>query len=207
MNATVLIPVKTLKNAKSRLAEYISQTQRETLTLLMLRHVIKIVNSADKELEIFVVSFDKKVIATADSLGVKSISEKISGHNQALTFAARQINQNKPVVTLSADLPLLSTTDIKHILLLSQKNDIVIASSKEKTGTNAIIMKRPLLIPYQFGKNSLTKFISSAKEHSLNVTIYFHQSFAFDVDTIKDFEELQTINPKLLQDFKINGVI
>ena len=207
MNATVLIPIKALKNAKSRLAKHINPEQRELLTLLLLEHVIKIVKAVDNDLEIFIVSFDKKVIETANVLGIKSISEKISGHNRSLTFAAKKIDQNKPVLTLSADLPLLTKNDIEQLFLLSKKNDIVLAQSKEKTGTNAVMMKTPLLIPYQFGENSLIKFISSAKEQSLTVKTYFHDSFAFDIDTIKDLEKLQKINPKLLQDFKIERVI
>jgi len=207
MKATVLIPIKALKNAKSRLAGFIDPTQREKLTLLMFEHVIKTVKTVDDQLEIFVVSFDKKAITTAESLGIKSISEKISGHNRALTFAAKKINQNIPVITLSADLPLLTNADIKQMLTLSKRSTIVLAQSKEKTGTNAIIMKRPLLIPYQFGEHSLAKFIDSAKKQSLTTTIYFQKSIAFDVDTITDLQELQTINPKLLQDFKISGVV
>jgi 2-phospho-L-lactate/phosphoenolpyruvate guanylyltransferase len=207
MNATVLIPIKALKNAKSRLAKHINPKQREQLMLLLLKHIIKTVKAVDNDLEIYVVSFDKKVIKTANLLGIKNISEKISGHNRSLTFAAKKINQNKPVLALSVDLPLLTKTDIEQLFLLSKKNDIVLAQSKEKTGTNAVIMKTPLLIPYQFGENSLIKFISTTKEKSLTVKTYFNDNFAFDVDTIKDLEELQKINSKLLQDFKIKRVL
>lgn len=188
MKATVLIPVKSLTSAKSRLARYLTSIQREKLVLEMLQHVIKTIKAADDQFEIFIVTLDQKVELLAKSLGVSVIQEKNPGQNRALTFAAKQINQNLPLLTISEDLPLLMTDDIKKLFLLIKNADFVLAPSKEKTGTNAILMQKPMLLPYQFGKNSLNKFISSAKKQKLKYFLYDSKTIAFDIDTLEDIQ-------------------
>ena len=193
MKATVLIPVKSLQYAKSRLAKHISANQKETLVLSMLEHVIKTVKATDKELEIFIVSYDPKIIALANLLGIKCISKKISGLNSSLTYAAQQVNQDIPLLTLSADLPLLKSDDVLQILSLGKNNDIILAPSKEKTGTNAILVKKPLMIPYTFGRKSLMKFTTEIEQQSLSYKTYFDETIAFDIDTPDDIEKLKKI--------------
>jgi 2-phospho-L-lactate guanylyltransferase len=193
MKATILIPAKTLASAKSRLTKHLSREKREKLVLEMLQHVIETVKASDSQYEIFVVTNDQKVETLANSFETKIIQEKNPGQNRALTFAAKQINQHMPVLTISEDLPLLKSSDIKNLFLLMKDTDIVLAPSKEKTGTNAILMRQPLLIPYQFGKNSLTKFISSTKNEKQRYKLYEKETIAFDIDTVQDLEKMQTI--------------
>lgn len=194
MKATILIPVKTLASAKSRLTKFLSTDKREKLVLEMLQHVIETIKTSDAQYEIFVVTNDKRVETLAKKFDTKIIHEKNPGQNRALTFAAKQINYHAPVLTISEDLPLLKSDDIKNLFLLMKETNIVLAPSKEKTGTNAILMRKPLLIPYQFGKNSLSKFITSAENNKYNYKLYENETIAFDVDTVQDLEKIQTIS-------------
>jgi 2-phospho-L-lactate guanylyltransferase len=188
MKATVLIPVKSLTSAKSRLTKYLTAFQKEKLVLGMLQHVIETIKKTDEHFEIFVVTMDPKIQNLAKSLNAKIISEKNPGQNRALTFAAKQLNRDIPLLTISADLPLLKTNDIKNLFLLMKAKDIVLAPSKEKTGTNAILMQRPMQVPYQFGKQSLDKFIHSAEKQKLRYQLYANKTIAFDIDTIQDMQ-------------------
>jgi 2-phospho-L-lactate guanylyltransferase len=194
MKATVIIPVKVLPAAKSRLAEYVNNEEREALVLTMLRHVLQTVKAADDELEIVVVSTDQKVYALATSLGIKTIPEKIIGHNHALRYAANQLDPSLPLLTISADLPLVKPHDINHIFLLGKTNDVVLAASKEGTGTNALLLRKPLLLPYLFGTNSLGKFVTAAEKQHLKYSIYNSASIAFDVDTIDDLKNSEFLH-------------
>lgn len=189
MKTTVLIPVKALTDAKSRLADYLTDKEREKLVLEMLRHVLQTVKSANADLNPILVSSDKKICVLAASLQVKTFPEIVSGHNEALTKAAEQVDPSIPLLTLSADLPLITLHNIEKMVTLGQSQEVVLAPSKEGTGTNALLLRKPLLLPYVFGINSLKKFISEAKKEKLSYALYQDPSIAFDVDTIKDIQD------------------
>src|SRR5438876_12251497 len=120
-----LITVKSLTYAKSRLSPYLTQTQRETLVLDMLHHVLRTLpNSGLLEL-VSVVSPDKDVLQLARQWGAQALPEEVFGHNPALQAAAlRQqrvgipstlspnIVADSALLTISADLPLLEISDI-----------------------------------------------------------------------------------------------
>jgi len=190
MNATVLIPVKSLTYAKSRLAGYLNISEREQLVVSMLIHVIEILKISDNQFTIYIVTSDPKVKKLANSIKVNIIQEKNTGHNQALTYAAKQIDQNQPLLTISADLPLVDVSDITQLFSLLKNSDVVLAPSKEETGTNAILMRKPLVVPYRFGKESLKKFITEIKGNKLKYHLYNNETIAYDVDTEKDLKKL-----------------
>lgn len=204
MKASVLIPVKSLDAAKSRLANKLSKYQRVTLITLMLRHIILTILSYDPNISVFVVSKDTNILKLAASLKVHSILEKNTGHNIALKDAAQQLNQSLPILTISADIPFLTKDDLKNMFTLLKTFNCVLASAKEKTGTNAILLKKPLTIPYLFGKNSYEKFKTEIGKKNLSYTTYRNDTISFDLDTNADYIYFkETLNTKniLLQKY------
>ena len=90
MTYRALIPVKSLTEAKSRLAADLSQQQRAELVLAMLHHVIQALQSVDEFTSIAVVSPDQRVLQQATAWGVQAYQEEQHGHNPALEAAARK---------------------------------------------------------------------------------------------------------------------
>ncbi len=185
MKVNVLIPVKLLANAKSRLSKQLSIEQREALVLSMVSHVIATLIHSKVCDDIYLVSKDKKVASLAKEFGVKTLFDKTTTHNKALTEASLLV-ESKPLLVISSDLPLVTTQNVQDMVTLLGKYDIVFASSKEQTGTNAIAMKKPLLLPYLFGRNSLKKFEKCAKNNNLSYYVYVNNTTAFDIDTMDD---------------------
>jgi 2-phospho-L-lactate guanylyltransferase len=183
-----LIPVKTLREAKSRLAPYLTETQRAMLVLDMLRHVINVLQ-ASKSLEtISVVSPDPHVLQQVQAWGARALVEEAQGHNPALTAAAQkeQVSGATALLTLSADLPMLQAYDIQHMIEQSHHHQIVLAPSYEGTGTNALLVRPPLAVPYVFGPGSLQRYQAVAQQRHLSNTLYTSRGTTFDVDTIND---------------------
>ena len=112
----VLIPVKSLSAAKSRLAGYLSLEERKKLMLQMLTHVITTIKSCETITQIAIVTPDKSVIQLAKQNGIKILPEEKPGYNEALTYAAQHENEH-PLLTIAADLPLVTTQDILHTVL------------------------------------------------------------------------------------------
>jgi 2-phospho-L-lactate/phosphoenolpyruvate guanylyltransferase len=188
-----LIPVKSLAEAKSRLATHMTQEQRSRLVLTMLHHVLCILQGSGLLEQISVVSPDERVLASVRAWGAQPLVEEQHGHNPALhAAAARELATGATaLLTISADLPLLRSQDIRSMLEASQRHDVVLAASQDGTGTNAILVRPPLALPYVFGTHSLQRYLEEAKQRHLSATLYKSSGTAFDIDTIEDVTTLR----------------
>jgi 2-phospho-L-lactate guanylyltransferase len=197
MKYSALVPVKALAQAKSRLAPHLSNRERESLVLDMLAHVLHILRSSEQFETISVVSEDRRVLSLAAQWGAHPSLEEQHGHNPALSAAAmRELADGvKALLTISADLPLLTVSDVTAMCTLAEQFNVVLAPSREGTGTNALLTRPPLAIPYLFGTNSRERHLEAAHEKYLSSVLYHSCSLAFDVDTVEDVHELQRMNP------------
>lgn len=209
MKYTALIPVKTLDMAKSRLAPHLSRQQRATLVLEMLRHVLQTLHTSEAFEQIYVVSADPSVLTLAQDWGAQPLRETQQGHNPALQEAAHTIRerstwqhetwaawhpqeqQERALLTISADLPLLAQEDIILLLKAAEQAQVVLASSSDGTGTNALLTRPPLVLPYLFGPNSLAAYIQAAQQARISSTLVQSAHLALDIDTFADLQTLE----------------
>jgi 2-phospho-L-lactate/phosphoenolpyruvate guanylyltransferase len=198
MKHNALIPVKSLITAKSRLALSLSQHQRERLVMNMLHHVLCVLIDSELFEQVSVVSSDDQVLEQACIWGAQAITEEQHGHNQALYAAALREKTVgvTALLTISADLPLLTTQEIRCFLEQSRQNEVVLAPSRDGTGTNAILVRPPLAVPYVFGPDSLQSYIEAARQRHLRYSTYDTIGMALDVDTIDDLDEVNIQNNK-----------
>ena len=196
MKYTALVPVKSLATAKSRLELSFSQYQRQTLVLDMLHHVLSTLLDSELFEHVSVVSPDNQVLEQARLWGAQALSEEQHGHNPSLHAAALREKAEgvTALLTISGDLPLLSTQEIRCFFEQSRQYEAIFAPSRDGTGTNAILLRPPLAIPYIFGQNSLHHFVEAAKERHLSYTTYHSTGLALDIDTIDDLRELEVLN-------------
>ena len=190
-----IIPVKSLSEAKSRLAPHFTQHQRETLALDMLRHVVQTLCASQEFELVTVVSPDMRVLEKARIWGARASLEERSGHNPALHMAAlRELAEGAgALLTISADLPLLTPGDIDVMVERSTRFDVVLAPSMDETGTNAVLARPPLVVPYLFGVNSLEKHLRAARRRGLSTSLYASRGLSLDIDIIEDVQELERI--------------
>jgi 2-phospho-L-lactate guanylyltransferase len=198
MKNNALIPVKSLLIAKSRLSSSFTQPQRERLVLDMLHHILYILLDSELFDKVSVVSSDKQVLEKSYFWGAQAVAEEYHGHNQALHGAAlREISEGATtLLTISADLPLLTTQEIRCFYQQSLQHDVVLASSRDGTGTNAIMVRPPLAVPYVFGPGSLQSYVEAAKQNHLSYSKFHSIGLAFDIDTIDDLDEVEIYNSK-----------
>jgi 2-phospho-L-lactate guanylyltransferase len=154
----------------------------------MLQHVINVLRGSKSLETISVVSPDPNVLQQVQLWGVHALLEEAQGHNPALTVAAQKelAAGATALLTLSADLPLLHTYDIQQMIEQSQRYEVVLAPSYEGTGTNALLARPPLAVPYVFGPGSLQRYQAEIQRRSLSSTLYISPGTRFDVDTIDD---------------------
>jgi 2-phospho-L-lactate guanylyltransferase len=229
MKYSALVPVKSLVQAKSRLAPHLSAHQRATLVLDMLQHVIHTLCDSEVFEQVYVVSADAQVLELASHWGAEALRETQTGHNPALQAAALTIMERaswraglyetwftlsqaagrstqpeartlqtlrtEALLTISADLPLITPEDIRQLAYLAECYEVVLASSSDGTGTNALLLRPPLALPYLFGVNSLPAYVQEARRRNLSVTLCRNPRLGFDVDTSIDVHQLEQAHP------------
>lgn len=209
MKYTALIPVKTLAHAKSRLSAHLSPGQRSRLVLDMLQHVIQTLNESELFERVYVVSADPQVLELVQQWDAEPLRETRPGHNPALQSAAQIIHERAAwrhglngeilrdtfgLLTISADLPLITQADIAALLAQAETSQIVLAGSSDGTGTNAVLMRPPLALPYLFGPHSLPAYIQAARQRQLAYTLVENAHLALDIDTLNDLHALEQHN-------------
>ena len=95
------------------------------------------------------------------------------------------------LLTISADLPLLAQEDIFALIQAAEDHQIVLASSSDGTGTNALLARPPLALPYLFGPNSLPAYIQAAQTSKLSYTLVQTAHLGLDIDTLADLKQLE----------------
>lgn len=98
------------------------------------------------------------------------------------------------LLTISADLPLLAQADLRALLAQAQHASVVLAPSSEGSGTNAILMRPPLVLPYLFGPDSLAAYIQAARRRRVSYTLLHTANLGLDIDTPDDLHELEQQN-------------
>ena len=198
---TALVPVKSLDQAKSRLATHLTQEQRASLVLDMLYHVIYVLQTSNVLHHISVVSLDQRVLDQAQAWGAHIRIEEDRGLNPALTTAAKRefAEGATALLTLTADLPLLQISDIHGMIEQSKHHTVVLAPSYDQTGTNAFLVRPPLALPYLFGPGSLQHYLSESRIRQLSSSLYSSIGLGLDIDTSEDLaifrEQLLSLHP------------
>src|SRR5215831_19985250 len=116
---SVVIPVKVLARAKSRLAG-LAAADREAVALAMAADTVAAAVACQAVGDVVVVSDDMAIRSEAESLGADVIADRPSaGLNQALSAGAEYAAASWPgrgLAALTADLPALSATELEAAL-------------------------------------------------------------------------------------------
>jgi 2-phospho-L-lactate guanylyltransferase len=156
----------------------------------MLHHVIDVLQESHSLEKVAVVSPDTYVLARVQAWGAQPLMEEQQGLNPALSAAAqREIATGATaLLTIFADLPLLRPSDVQNMIEQSHHYTIVLAPSQDGTGTNALLARPPLAVPYVFGPDSSQRYVNEAKQRDIAHVLYSSIGTALDIDTIHDLE-------------------
>ncbi len=198
MSLFAVVPVKDLGSAKSRLSPALDSVERVDLTLHMLDHVLSTLRKACVE-NVCVVSPNSAVLDTARERGASPLSQESQGLNPALEEARLwAIRQGaSTLLVLPADLPLLTAPDILA-LLEEGKPGVGISPDKARTGTNALLLQPPDVLPFAFGPGSFEAHLRLARERGLDVSVHDLPNLAFDLDTAEDLERVESLGGRRL---------
>ncbi|GAB1421674.1 2-phospho-L-lactate guanylyltransferase [Anaerolineales bacterium] len=190
MSLWVIIPVKPLNLAKTRLADVLTPSQRYEFAQSMLLQILSVVTSVPHLAGTLVISRDTKALSLARDFGAKTIQETgNSSLNEALTRATQVVRMwgGEAVIIIPADLPFITAYDLQEIIAIGSRiTGIVVGTDLEGTGTNIMMMRPPGLIPYYYGANSFNLHIQAANELAVQHRIYEADNLLLDIDVPED---------------------
>ncbi len=192
MSVWAIIPVKPLRLAKSRLSAMLTPEERQHFAEVMFRHVLGVLQSVPQITGTLVISRDNHALAVAREYGAKTIQESGTPElNPALMRATSVIAswRSEAVLILPADLPLVSANDIIDIVRLGQEvPSVVIATDRNKDGTNALYIRPPGLIEYAYGPGSYQRHGVLARDAGAVVHVYESERLLQDIDLPEDID-------------------
>ena len=177
----MLVPLKALDRAKSRLADALSADERAELMRSLLERVVGVVREAGVE---------RITVVTAEPIeGYDIWLDRGLAWNDALAAAAAEVVTTPIVAVISADLPLVQPDEVEELLEATPAQGIAIARALDG-GTNAVSMRPPGLVRTHFGEPQ-----SAAVHAGLGVehVVVDLPGLAFDVDTPEDLARMQAV--------------
>jgi len=190
---SAVVPVKDLWGTKSRLTPILDPGARAGLTLYMMGRVVRAIAEAGVE-DVCVVSPDWIVLEEAKRRGATPLVQESRGLNPALEEGRRRALGlgASTLLVLPADLPLLDEGDVRAVLQeAGEGSSAVISPDGMRSGTNALLIQPPDVLPFAFGADSFEAHLGAARRRGLDVRICERPHLAFDLDTAEDLGRLR----------------
>jgi 2-phospho-L-lactate guanylyltransferase len=179
---SVLVPIRSFDDAKSRLADVLDGDARRELARSMAAAVV----AAAGELPVFVVTDDERVARWAEATGAGVIAPDVQGLNesvQAATEVRREAGDQR-VIIAHADLPL--ATDLGVVT----GRGVAIAPDRHGDGSNVLSLPTDVGFVFRYGPGSYEAHRREAARCRLPVTVVHDPGLSLDVDHPEDLVEL-----------------
>ena len=210
MEVVAVIPVKSLNDAKSRLAPHLTDAQRRRLVAAMLRQVIRAAQAASAEVWVLGADDSTRPVALAEDTGWRQ--EAGANINESLFLAFEEVwAAGKSPLFLPGDLPFLQPEDLIDLISTAGdypsvgsvreptlRSQITLSPARNGGGTNGVFIPHPLPFRFQLGPDSFSRHLREACIHGLKPRIHASPGLARDLDTWEDLREYEAQQPGFL---------
>lgn len=149
----VLVAVKHLPAAKSRLAPALGQRERSALVLAMLTDTVSAALRSPVVGTVHVVTADPTVVDAARAAGTVALHDPTSTLNDALAHAASRLDPGLPVLALQGDLPALRPAELTAAVAAAAGGRAAVPDAAG-TGTTLLIAPAGTALDPRFGPGS-----------------------------------------------------
>lgn len=183
----VVVPVKRLDVAKSRLGAY-GDPARRRLALAFAADVVSAARGCAVVIEVLVVTDDPGAAAVLSALGARVVADDPdAGLNPALAHGADLLRAAEPslgIVTVSSDLPALTPQDLSAALADVPRGGRAFVADSAGTGTTLLAAAPPALLTPSYGPGSSRRHRDSGA-----LELPGTPALRRDVDTPQDLRE------------------
>jgi 2-phospho-L-lactate/phosphoenolpyruvate guanylyltransferase len=192
VRTAAVVPINQLRSAKSRLARYLSESDRRELVYWMAAHVLTSLRRSHCVDHIALVSPDVEVLAWAEDRDVVPLYQESGGLNAGLELGrswAHSVGAESLVVLLG-DLPCLTPEEAARFIESGRLHPLVLAPDRMTEGTNGLLLHLEVQLPFAFGERSLVRHQELARERQITPLLFQAPGLSFDVDSYADLSML-----------------
>jgi 2-phospho-L-lactate guanylyltransferase len=194
----VILPVKDLVRAKTRLAGVLAPHERRALAQAMVEDVLSVLVSVHRLDGILLVSDDPAAELIAHKYAIDVVAETelacAAGLNPVVEAATSLLRERGVVdiMVMHADLPLLQAEDVEAILERQRENavDLVLVPDLAGTGTNVMAFTGAGHPGFSYGPGSCQAHQASAVQLGLSCELMTNRRLGLDVDIPGDLLHL-----------------
>ena len=205
----ILVPFKTLREAKQRLSGVLDTHQRAALAAAMLEDVLTTLVACPARPRVSVVTGDVWAGQTARRFGFDVIRDEVNGgESAAIEMATRLCEASGAAWTLvlPADIPLIKAAEVEAILAFALREGSVLVPAADGRGTNAALRRPPGLFPLRFGNDSFLPHRAAAQATRKPCMVLKLPGVALDIDRPADLAAVlerpgETRTQRLLRDW------
>jgi 2-phospho-L-lactate guanylyltransferase len=190
-----ILPIKTLDDAKTRLAEELDPRPRRALVEAMFSDVLVALRRATLVDQVLVISRDHNAQRIAAGYGAMVADDDDSGHNDAASRGierAIELGADR-VILVPGDCPLLDPGQLDALLRREvTPPSLLIVPDRHGSGTNALVLDPPDAMKPSFGPGSHARHHRHASAAGVNAQTVEVASLALDLDTPEDLQAVET---------------
>jgi len=191
--AWAIVPVKPLALCKLRLASVLRADDRRSLSLAMLQDVVTTLQQVRALGAVAVVSRDEEVLGFVRGFGIRTLRETGSGENAAVAAVARSFGAQgcATLLVVPADVPLATPAEFSTLVQARRaEHTVTLVPDRARTGTNAMALSPPTVIPPLFGHDSLARHRHAALQAGAACRVIDLHGLGLDIDRPADLAEL-----------------
>ena len=194
MSALAILPIKTLDDAKTRLAEELDPRPRRALVESMFSDVLVALRRSKLVDQVLVVSRDHNAQRIAGGYGAMVADDEDSGHTDAALrgiAVALELGYER-VLLVPGDTPLLDPVELDDLIGRQVEPPFVlIVPDRHGTGTNALLLQPPDVMKPSFGPGSHDRHHRHAAAAGITAQTIEVPSLALDLDTPEDLQAVE----------------
>lgn len=190
----ILVPVKRLEDAKTRLEPVLGRDQRKRLSRALARDTVEHLRQLKTRANVAVVTSDPEVKTCAGEKGVHVCPEPEPAANLGEIVdragSRRWYQPEAGLLVFPVDLPWVTPRSIEALLQECTSEPAVVVPDRQRKGTNALWRKPADLFPCQYsGTSSFRSHRRVARSSGHTPAVNPDPLFGFDLDTAEDWEQ------------------
>lgn len=177
----VLLPLRSLREGKLRLAQAYDEATRARL----IDHMASTVVAAAHDLDVLVVHEDPDVVEWAESRGAQTICPSAPGLNTAITEGRDFLRQQgyQRLIVAHGDLPLAD--DLRRV---DRGSGISIVPDRHGDGTNVLCLPSTIEFTFAYGPGSFSAHMEIADRLGFEPEVIDDNRLSWDIDHPDDLD-------------------
>lgn len=188
-----ILPAKRFDDAKQRLAPAFQLGHRRALVEAMFSDAMLAVRRVPSVDRVIVITSEPNASRIAAGHEAIVIDDTASSHSEAAQLGiseALAIDATRALL-VPGDCPLLDPAELDQLIARPvPTRSVLIVPDRHGSGTNALLLTPPDVIPPAFGEGSCRRHADLATSHGATAEVVELPSLALDIDTPEDLEQL-----------------